>query len=267
VIAKYQSAMGNSKNPEGTGRKGKKKKIVQKNQEAYLARTGTTFADAGVAARRALAIQRGGLEAAEGIRNRALKQRDESRAETAEAKSSLQAVSHQLVEQKGKLNLEQDLRHESDAALAQTRVELHAQRQLSRELEVKRAASEAHAVELGKTLEEVREKGKTTAQQNLTILEEFGMTAGDWTPCGIGQADKGNEDALQEAIIHERIKVSRLERKAKIMAPLLAKLRAQTVNLKKQVSKVECIFFSYVERLVVPACAGVSFYFISSTLN
>lgn len=110
--------MGNSKKPEGTGRKGKKKKIVQKNQEAYLARTGTTVADAGVAARRALAIQRGGLEAAEGIRNRALKQRDESRAETAEAKSSLQAVSHQLFEQKGKLNLEQDLRHESDAALA-----------------------------------------------------------------------------------------------------------------------------------------------------
>ena len=117
-----------------------------------------------MAARRALAIQRGGVEAAEGIRNRAVKQRDESRVETAdEAKSLLQDVSHQLSEEKGKLNLEQDLRHESDAALVQTRVELHAQQQLSHELEVKRAASEAHEIELGKTLEEVREKEKTTA--------------------------------------------------------------------------------------------------------
>ena len=61
----------------------------------------TTTADAGVAARRALAIQR-----------------DESRVDTAEAKSLLQDVSHQLSEEKGKLNLEQDLRHESDAGLA-----------------------------------------------------------------------------------------------------------------------------------------------------
>ena len=79
-----------------------------------------------MAARRALAVQRGGVEAAEGIRDRAVKQRDESRVEAAEAKSLLQDVSQQLSEEKGKLNLEQDLRHESDAALAQTRVELHA---------------------------------------------------------------------------------------------------------------------------------------------
>ena len=88
-----------------------------------------------MAARRALAIQRGGVEAAEGIRDRAVKQRDEGRVEAAEAKSLLQDVFHQLSEEKGKLNLEQDLRHESDAALAQTRVELHAQQQLSRELD------------------------------------------------------------------------------------------------------------------------------------
>ena len=133
---------------------------MAKVKEAYRARTGTTTADAGVAARRAPAIQRGGVEAAEGIRDRAVKQRDESRVEAAEAKSLLQDVSHHLSEEKGKLNLEQDLRHESDAALAQSRVELHAQQQLSRELEVKRAASEAREIELGKTLEEVRKKGK-----------------------------------------------------------------------------------------------------------
>ena len=138
---------------------------MQKVKETYRARTGTTTADAGVAARRALAIQRSGVEAAEGIRDRAVKQRDESRVETAEAKSLLQDVSHQLSEEKDKLNLEQDLRHELDAALAQIRVELHAQQQLSRELEVKRAALEAREIELGKTLEEVREKGKATALQ------------------------------------------------------------------------------------------------------
>ena len=113
-----------------------------------------------MATRRPLAIQRGGVEAAEGIRDRALKQRDESRVEVAEAKYLLQDVSRQLSKEKGKLNLEQDLRHESDAALAQTRVDLYAQQQLSRELEVKRAPSEAREIELGKTLEEVRKKGK-----------------------------------------------------------------------------------------------------------
>ena len=133
---------------------------MQKVKEAYRACTGTTTADAGVATRRPLAIQRGGVEAAEGIRDRALKQRDESRVEVAEAKYLLQDVSRQLSKEKGKLNLEQDLRHESDAALAQTRVDLYAQQQLSRELEVKRAPSEAREIELGKTLEEVRKKGK-----------------------------------------------------------------------------------------------------------
>ena len=148
---------------------------MQKVKETYRARTGTTTADAGVAARRALAIQRGGVEAAEGILDRAMKQRDESRVEAAEAKSLLQDVSHQLCEEKGKLNLEQDLRHESNAALAQARVELHAQQQFSRELEMKRAAPEAREIELGKTLEEVRKNGKTTALlHNIIILEEFG---------------------------------------------------------------------------------------------
>ena len=167
--------MGNSKKPEGTGPRGGKKKTLQKVKEAYRARTGTTTADAGVATRRPLAIQRGGVEAAEGIRDRALKQRDESRVEADEAKSLLQDVSRQLSEEKGKLNLEQDLRHESDAALAQTRVELYAQQQFfSRELEVKRAASEAREIVLGKTLKEVRKKGKTTALlHNSTILEAF----------------------------------------------------------------------------------------------
>ena len=214
--------------------------------EAYRARTGITTANAGVAARRALAIQRGGVEAAEGIRDRAVKQRDESQVEAAEAKSLLQDVCHQLSEEKGKFNLEQDLRHESDAASAQTRAELHAQQQLSRELEVKRAASEAREIELGKMLEEVREKGKTTALHNITILEVFGMTAGDWTPSCAGQAEKGVEDTLREAIVHDRIKVSRLERKSKIIALLLAKLRLTAGNLRKQVNKAATHFYLYI---------------------
>ena len=56
--------MGNSKKPEDSGGKGGKK-MLRNNMEAYLRRTGQTAADAGVAARRAIAITRGpGLHAA-----------------------------------------------------------------------------------------------------------------------------------------------------------------------------------------------------------
>ena len=58
--------MGNSKKPEGSGGKRKKKELLRKNMEAYLRRTGqTSTADAGVAARHAIAITlRPGLDAA-----------------------------------------------------------------------------------------------------------------------------------------------------------------------------------------------------------
>ena len=70
-------------------RKEKKKEIIKAQ----------TVADAGATARRAIAITRNGLEAANGIHIRALKQREGSRAEAAEAKSSLEAVSRQMHEQ------------------------------------------------------------------------------------------------------------------------------------------------------------------------
>ena len=57
-----------------------------------------TVADAGATARRAIAVTRNGLEAANGIHIRALKQRDASRAEAAEAKPSLEAVFPQMHE-------------------------------------------------------------------------------------------------------------------------------------------------------------------------
>ena len=82
--------MGNSKRPEGSVAKGKKEK---KNIKAQ------TVADAGATARGAIAITRNGLEAANGIHVRALKQRDASRAEAAEVKSSLGAVSRQMHDQ------------------------------------------------------------------------------------------------------------------------------------------------------------------------
>ena len=79
--------MGNAKKPEDSGGKGKKKKMLRKNMEAYLRRTGqTSTADAGATARGAIAITRNGLEAANGIHSRALTQRDGSRAEAAEVK-------------------------------------------------------------------------------------------------------------------------------------------------------------------------------------
>ena len=69
--------------------KGKKKKIMEAQ----------TVADAGATARRAIAITRNGLEAANDIHMRALKQRDACHAEAAETKSSLEAVSRQMHEQ------------------------------------------------------------------------------------------------------------------------------------------------------------------------
>ena len=66
-FTKYKSVMGNSKKPEGSGGKGKKKKMPRKNMEVYLRRTGQTFtADAGATARGAIAITRNGLEASNG---------------------------------------------------------------------------------------------------------------------------------------------------------------------------------------------------------
>ena len=58
-----------------------------------------TVADAGATARGAIAITRNCLEAANGIHIRALKQRDASHAEAAEAKPSLEAVSRQMHDQ------------------------------------------------------------------------------------------------------------------------------------------------------------------------
>ena len=58
-----------------------------------------TVADVGALARGAIAITRNGLEAANGIHSRALKQRDASRAEAAEAMYSLEAVSCQMHDQ------------------------------------------------------------------------------------------------------------------------------------------------------------------------
>ena len=80
--------MGNSNKPEGSVAKGKKKPIKAQ-----------TVADAVATARGAIAITRNGLEAANGIHSRALKQRGASRAEAAEAKHSLEAVSRQMHDQ------------------------------------------------------------------------------------------------------------------------------------------------------------------------
>ena len=68
--------------------------------EAHPRRTGqTSTADAGGTSRGAIPITRDGLEAANSIHIRALKQRDASLAEAAEVKSSLEAVSCQMHDQ------------------------------------------------------------------------------------------------------------------------------------------------------------------------
>ena len=154
--------MGNSKKPEGSGGKGEKKKLLRKNMGAYLRRAGQTAADTGVAARRAIAIARGGVETAERIRDRALTQRDASRAETAEAKDSVRAISLQMLEQKSQLSLEQDLRHESEPALVMARSDLPEEQKRAR-----------------KTLAKVREQGREAAKINSCLLQEFGLADGE----------------------------------------------------------------------------------------
>ena len=75
-----------------------KKSTVRANREAYQTRAGQMIAEAGATPRHAKVITRGGLQTVEGINNRELKQRDASRADAAEAKSSLEAVSHRMHE-------------------------------------------------------------------------------------------------------------------------------------------------------------------------
>ena len=72
--------------------------MQRKEKKTKIIKT-LTVADAGATARGATAITRNGLEAANGIHIRALKQRVASRAEAAEAKSSLEDVFRQMDEQ------------------------------------------------------------------------------------------------------------------------------------------------------------------------
>ena len=61
-----------------------------------------------------------------------------------------------------------------------------------------------------------------------------------------GQAEEEqSEEALQDLLAHETIRVSRLERKAEIMMPMLEKLRLKTANLKKQVNTAAMHTSSY----------------------
>ena len=84
-----------------------------------------------------------------------------------------------MLEHKSQLNLEQDLRHESDAALIKARSDLQDEQQRAGKLEAGRAASEARAAELGKTLAKVREQGREAAKINSCLLQEFGLTDGE----------------------------------------------------------------------------------------
>ena len=84
-----------------------------------------------------------------------------------------------MLEQKSQLSLEQDLRHESEAALVKAQSDLQEEQQRARKLEAGRAASEARAAELGKTLAKVREQGREAAKINSCLSQEFGLADGE----------------------------------------------------------------------------------------
>ena len=84
-----------------------------------------------------------------------------------------------MLEQKSQLSLEQDLRHESEAALVMARSDLPEEQQRARKLEAGRAASEARAAELGKTLAKVREQGREAAKIISCLSQESGLADGE----------------------------------------------------------------------------------------
>ena len=136
--------------------------------------------------------------------------------------------------------------------MVKARSDLQEEQQRACKLEVGRAASDARAAELGKTLAKVREQGREAAKINSCLLQEFGLTDGECIfASSTGQAEEQqSEEALQDLLAHEPIRVSRLERKAVIMTPMLEKLRLKTVNLKKQVNTAamhtSCFLFPFV---------------------
>ena len=67
-----------------------------------------------------------------------------------------------MLQQKSQLSLEQDLRHESEAALVKARSDMQEEQQRARKLEAGRAASEARAAELSKK--------KTAAAHYLSLI-------------------------------------------------------------------------------------------------
>ena len=148
--------------------------------------------------------------------------------------------------------MEQDLRHESESALVKARSDLQEDQQRARKVEAWRAASEARAAELGKTLAKVREQGREAAKINSSMLQEFGLTDGECIfASSTGQAEEQqSEEALQGLLLHERMRVSQLERKQEIMTPMLEKLRLKKANLKKQVNTAamhtSCFLFPFV---------------------
>ena len=81
--------------------------------------------------------------------------------------------------EQSQLSLEQDLKHESEAALVKARSDLQEEQQRACKLEAGRAASEARATELGKTLAKVREQGREAAKINSCLLQEFGLADGE----------------------------------------------------------------------------------------
>ena len=117
-----------------------------------------------------------------------------------------------MLQQKSQLNLEQDLRHESDAALVKAQSDLQEEQQRARKLEAGRAASEACGAELGKTSAKILEQGREATNINSCLLQEFGLTDGECTfASSTGQAEEQrSQEALQDLLAHERIRVSRL---------------------------------------------------------
>ena len=133
-------------------------------------------------------------------------------------------------------------RHEADEALAKSQADLREQQKSVHRQEVKQVAAEARSAELAEGLFEMRQQGRELAKKKKSLsCGKFGVTAGEWVPSRGGGTGEVRERSLQCDFMHEKIKVSRLERKVKIMDYLLAKLRTKTRSLHKQASRLQCL--------------------------
>lgn len=114
--------------------------------------------------------------------------------------------------------------------LVKTQAELCVQREAARQQEAMLAASGARAELLAQDLEKLRAQGLSMVKNNVALLKACGMEVGQCAPSRAGGAEEGTEEGREQSLQHdielERVKVLRLEGKARVVASMVERLKA-----------------------------------------